>query len=116
MKPITKKVIEFKKLILNLEGSERSTFFKDLNSYVYLYCEITEDKKRIPIYIGKGKSDRCLSHLADLDDHSSIKTRKIRYLLNENKLGIDILAHGLNEKTALAIESACIDLYRLDGN
>lgn len=36
MKPITKKVIEFKKLILNLEGSERSTFFKDLNSYVYL--------------------------------------------------------------------------------
>tara|TARA_Y100000589_G_scaffold242362_1_gene229926 strand:- start:613 stop:1416 length:804 start_codon:yes stop_codon:yes gene_type:complete len=114
MKPITKKVIEFKKLILNLEGSERSTFFKDLNSYVYLYCEITEDKKRIPIYIGKGKSDRCLSHLSDLDDHSSIKTRKIRYLLNENKLGIDILAHGLNEKTALAIESACIDLMGID--
>jgi len=47
MKPITKKVIEFKKLILNLEGSERSTFFKDLNSYVYLYCEITEDKKKV---------------------------------------------------------------------
>ena len=104
----------FKKQIFSAQGFEKSSFFKGLNSYVYLYCEITEDNKRNPIYIGKGKSDRCLSHLSDLDNLSSKKTKKIRYLLSENKLGIDILAHGLDEKTALAIESACIDLMGID--
>ena len=76
----------FKKQIFSAQGFEKSSFFKGLNSYIYLYCEITEDKKRNPIYIGKGKSDRCLSHLSDLDNLSSTKTRKIRYLLSENKL------------------------------
>ena len=114
MKPFKEKVTEFKKQIFNLDGSERSTFFKDLKSYIYLYCEITEDNKRIPIYIGKGKSDRFFSHLNDLDDLSLLKIRRIRYLLSENKLGIDILVHGLDEKTALAIESACIDLVGID--
>ena len=65
----------FKKQIFSAEGFEKSSFLKGLNSYVYLYCEITEDNKRNPIYIGKGKSDRCLSHLSDLNDLSSIKTR-----------------------------------------
>ena len=82
----------FIKQIFSAEGFEKSSFLKGLNSYVYLYCEITEDNKRKPIYIGKGKSDRCLSHLSDLDNISSIKSKKIRYLLSENKLGIDILA------------------------
>ena len=114
MKLTNEQINSYKKQIFAYEGFERSTFFKDLNSYVYLYCEITEDNKRIPIYIGKGKSDRCLSHLSDLNDLSSIKTRKIRYLLSENKLSIDILSHDLDEKTALAIESACIDLMGID--
>ena len=77
MKLTNEQINSYKKQIFAYEGFERSTFFKDLNSYVYLYCEITEDNKRIPIYIGKGKSDRCLSHLSDLNDLSSKKTRKI---------------------------------------
>ena len=114
MKLTNEQLKSFKKQIFSAESLEKSSFLKGLNSYIYLYCEITEDHKRNPIYIGKGKSDRCLSHLSDLDNLSSTKTKKIRYLLNENKLGIDILAHGLDEKTALAIESACINLMGID--
>ena len=35
-------------------------------------------------------------------------------LFNDDKLGIDILAHGLDDKTALQIESACIDLMGIN--
>lgn len=105
---------KLKKQLLPLKGNERAKFLRDLKSYVYVYCEISEDNRRIPIYIGKGKSDRCFSHLNNLGDPSILKNNKINYLLNENRLGIDILAYGINDKTALAIESACIDLVGID--
>ena len=65
-----------------LKGNERKNFLKDLKSYVYVYCEIDEDNKRIPIYVGKGKSDRFFSHLKNLDDVSNPKNKKIKELLN----------------------------------
>ena len=105
---------KLKKQLLPLKGNERAKFLRDLKSYVYVYCEISDDNRRIPIYIGKGKSDRCFSHLNNLGDLSVLKNKKINDLLNENRLGIDILAYGIDDKTALAIESACIDLMGID--
>ena len=105
---------KLKNKLLPLSGNERSKFLKDLKSYVYVYCEISDDNKRLPIYIGKGKSDRCFSHLNNLDDLSKSKNKKIHSLMEEDRLGIDILAYGLEEKTALTVESACIDLMNID--
>lgn len=76
--------------------------------YVYALCEVDGDK-RIPFYIGKGEGDRCLHHLKE--NGTSEKIDKIQNLLLSNKLGIDILRHGIeSDKVAKTIESTCIDL------
>ena len=77
LKDIQKEVDDLKKTLLPLLGNERTNFLRDLKTYVYVYCEITEDNKRIPIYIGKGKGDRCFAHLNNLEDISKTKNRKI---------------------------------------
>jgi hypothetical protein len=80
----------------------------NIKHYVYALCELDGDK-RIPFYIGKGKSDRCLQHLNEVD--SSDKTLRIQELISVNRLGIDILRHGLEtDKLAKTIEATCIDL------
>ena len=66
----------------------------------------------MPIYIGKGKNDRCLQHFSD--KKKSEKVSKINELKNSGRLGIDILAYDLDEKTSFALESACIDLLNID--
>ena len=86
LKDIQKEVDDLKKTLLPLLGNERTNFLRDLKTYVYVYCEITEDNKRIPIYIGKGKGDRCFAHLNNLEDISKTKNRKITNLLLEKKL------------------------------
>ena len=103
-----------KKQFLPLTGNERTKFFKDLKTYIYVYCEVTEDNKRLPIYIGKGKSDRCFQHLNTLNDLNSEKDFRIYNALSKDRLGIDILAYGLDDQTALIVESACIDLMGID--
>lgn len=107
-------LIAIKLNLLPLQGSERSKFFRDLKNYVYVYCRITDDNKRIPIYIGKGKAERCFQHLNNLTDSSSEKHRKMRDAILENRLGIDILAYGLDDQIALVVESACIDLMGIE--
>ena len=42
------------------------------------------------------KSDRCLQHLSNLDDLSKNRNRKIKTLIAEQRLGLDILAYGLS--------------------
>ena len=109
-----KKLLLTKMPIFNLRGTEKTQFFSKLKSYVYVYCEIDEENKRIPIYIGKGKRDRCLSHLKNLDGENNQKDKRISDLVATNRLGIDIIAYGLNEQNALVVESACIDLMGVD--
>ena len=99
---------------LNLRGNEKNQFFSKLKFYVYVYCEIDEENRRVPIYIGKGKKDRCLSHLDNLDIENNQKDKRISDLVATNRLGIDIIAYELDNKTALAVESACIDLMGID--
>ena len=65
------KIDKLKNLLLPLKGNEKTNFLRDLKYYVYVYCEINEDNKRIPIYVGKGKSYRFFSHLKNLNDISN---------------------------------------------
>tara|TARA_X000000368_G_scaffold364357_1_gene309994 strand:+ start:94 stop:909 length:816 start_codon:yes stop_codon:yes gene_type:complete len=105
---------KFKRMLLPLSGSEKTKFLRDLKFYVYVYCEIDEENRRIPIYVGKGKSDRFFAHLKGIKDPLNSKSQKINDLIRENRLGIDILAYNLSAQTALDIESACIDLMGID--
>ena len=107
-------VSEVKSKLLPLADPERQQFFTRLKSYIYLYCEIKENNNRIPIYIGKGTTDRCFDHLSELNSPKSTKDEVIKGLVEKDILGIDILAYGLDSPTALAIESVCIDLLGLD--
>ena len=109
-----KNIDKLKVSLLPLKGNKKTKFLRDLKSYVYVYCEIDEDNKRLPIYVGKGKTDRFFSHLNNLGSIPSKKNKKISRLIEENRLGIDILAYDLTDKTALAIESACIDLMGIE--
>ena len=79
---------------------------KKLGHYVYLY--IDPGTGRV-FYVGKGAGNRAFSHL--LDRSESAKQKRIREI---RKLGgeprIELLAHGLDEPTALRVEAAAIDL------
>ncbi len=66
-------------------------------------------------YVGKGKGDRCFSHFKDLDTLTpEEKTKKQNVLTSLLTLGhkegdiVRLIAVGLNEEEALAIESFCI--------
>lgn len=77
-----------------------------LGYYVYVYSD--PDTKE-PFYVGKGKDNRVFSHLDDQKE--SEKVQKINDIRARGKDPIiEILAHGLDEETALKVEAAAIDL------
>jgi len=68
---------------------------RELGYYVYLYVNPRTNKV---FYVGKGKGNRMLAHVS-----------------GKGKPRVEVLIHGLtNEKEALAVEMAAIDLLRLD--
>lgn len=75
--------------------------------YVYMYVELDEFGYGNPIYIGKGRGNRCFDHLKIGAD---TKSKEIQKLAKMGALRIDILAYGLDEATALKVEAAAIDL------
>lgn len=77
------------------------------DTYVYAFYDAGDETKK-PFYIGKGKGSRCLDHIKHPDD--SPKSERIQALAAMNRLGIDILRHGMDEKTAKLVEATCIDL------
>jgi hypothetical protein len=77
-----------------------------LDYYVYVYVDPFTDSV---FYIGKGKGNRCFSHINNLDN--SEKSKRIIDIKNKGEIPkIEILAFGLNEKDALRVEAAAIDL------
>ena len=95
-----------------MSPDDRARFFSRLRSYVYVYCEVDKESRRIPFYNGKGTGPRCFDHLNERG--SSKKIKRIRHLMSTDRLDIDILAYGLDNRTAQEIESACIDLMGID--
>lgn len=82
-----------------------------LGYYVYLYVD---PRSGDPFYVEKGQADRALAHLIEKGE-----SRKTKVLKELSEAGleprIDVLAHSLpDEKTALLIEAAVIDLLGLD--
>jgi hypothetical protein len=82
-----------------------------LGYYVYLYIDPRTEQ---PFYVGKGQSQRALSHLSDeAESRKCARIAELRAVGKEPR--IDILAHGLrDEETAFRIEAAVIDLFGLD--
>lgn len=77
-----------------------------LGYYVYVYSD--PDTKK-PFYVGKGKDNRVFNHLDDKKEND--KVNKINEIRSRGKEPIiEILAHGLDEETALKVEAAAIDL------
>jgi len=101
---------------MNKYKLSQSTIEK-LGYYVYLLIDPCNMKV---FYIGKGKGSRIYNHLIAAefskikDIKSSEKLTKINDLKKENKeVILDILRHGMDEKEALEVESASIDLLGL---
>ena len=44
-----KKLLLTKMPIFNLRGAERTQFFSTLQTYVYVYCEIDEENRRVGV-------------------------------------------------------------------
>lgn len=83
---------------------------KKLGYYVYVY---SDPDTREPFYVGKGTGNRVFSHLNSKTDKPL--TKKINALRRKGKEPkIEILAHGLDEESALIVESAAIDLLGID--
>jgi hypothetical protein len=82
-----------------------------LGYYVYVYVDTSGEGEQV-LYVGKGKGNRCFAHLDRVNDTD--KSTEINRLQALGHLRIDILIHGVDEKTALQVEAAAIDLLRLD--
>lgn len=82
---------------------------RKLGFYVYLY---TNQRDGSVFYVGKGKNGRVLAHLRGEKNAITRKIREIRAAGGEPL--IEILAHGLRKEEAHHIETAAIDLLRLE--
>lgn len=81
-----------------------------LGYYVYVYSD--PDTKK-PFYVGKGIGNRVFDHLDQQSECA--KVQKITEIKARGKEPlIEILVHGLDEKTALKVEAAAIDLIGIE--
>ena len=92
------------------DGSEESSQKKPYYTYVLRNPDTNE-----VLYTGKGKSERCFAHFQDLDTISEEERNKKQAALQElldkgfaQDQIVRLIAVGLNEEEALAIESFCI--------
>ena len=86
---------------------------KSLQYYVY-GLRYPDDEKNY-FYIGKGKGNRVFSHI-NQKTRRSIKDPKFDIIEPLRKIGgpeVDIIRHGLNEKEALLLEAALIDVFNV---
>lgn len=76
-----------------------------LKHYVYVYYDKESGK---PFYIGKGKNARYLQH------QERTHNKALEERLQQGGWGIDFLAYGLDEESALKVEAASIDLIGVE--
>ena len=81
-----------------------------LKYYVYVYSD--PDTKK-PFYVGKGKGNKAFTNLTNTSEIE--KTKKINEIEENGKSPIiEIIAYGLDEETALKVESGAIDLIGIE--
>lgn len=71
-------------------------------------------------YVGKGTGDRVYDHaiaaLAESDAEEDLKLKTIRDIRNEKReVGVEIIRHHLDNRTAEEVEAGVIDALRLIG-
>ena len=84
----------------------------EIKSYVYALIGLDG----VPFYVGKGNNNRCFQHIeeAQANLRGTVKLATIRAILNAGKkVRIDIVRHGLDDKTAFEGEAALIDILNL---
>ncbi len=82
--------------------------------YVYLLTDPTTDSV---FYVGKGTGNRVFAHARDALEKatSNDKLDRIREIMGRGqRVGYEILRHGLTDKEAFEVESALIDYIGLD--
>lgn len=85
-----------------------------LGYYVYSLKDPTRDGEIF--YVGKGVDNRCFAHVEEARSNlrTTEKLDRIRAILaSGNLVDIDIVRHGLDEKTAFEVEAALIDILNL---
>jgi hypothetical protein len=89
-----------------------SEIINAIKYYVYIYSD--PDTGEI-FYVGKGKGNRCFSHIDNVDDHTNKKfASKIKEIQSVGKVPkIEILVHGLDDETSKRVEASVIDLIGL---
>lgn len=83
-----------------------TTNAKELGYYVYLYVD---PRTNLPFYVGKGTGNRAFSHLSDKSESPKVAAIAEITAAGEQPR-IELLAFGLDEKTAFKLEAAAIDL------
>ena len=91
-------------------GNNAKKLFSQLKYYVYALSAVDNLGNCTPFYIGKGVRDRCLQHL---EEQGTKKAARIKGVRETGDFTIEILRHGLDEKTAKIVEAACIDLLNV---
>lgn len=84
---------------------------QELKYYVYIYIDPRNDEI---FYVGKGKGDRCFSHLFEESEKSKVK--RIRDIQSDGlQPKIEIIVHGIDDdKTVKRIEASIIDCFEID--
>lgn len=81
-----------------------------LKHYVYLYVDPRDGEV---FYIGRGRGNRCFDHLNDTSE--SDKVEQIAEIAASGKTPrIELLRYGLSADAAVMLETAAIDLLRVD--
>lgn len=87
---------------------------EQLGYYVYV---LKDPRINAIFYVGKGKNNRVFQHVHGAINDAT-ESEKLNLIRDIHATGFEvehyILRHGLDEKMALEIESACIDLLDLD--
>ncbi len=88
---------------------------EQLGYYVYTLADPTTGKV---FYVGKGTGNRVFTHAraAMKRGRKDEKLATIRRILGQGKtVKHEIIRHGMTEKEAFEVESALIDIYKLEG-
>jgi uncharacterized protein len=103
----------------DVQNGFRPGVAEKLGFYVYT---LSDPRNGDQFYVGKGTGERCFAHLSEarrttagrVGDYTKlVRIREIEDAGSD--VVIDVLRHGLDEGTALHVESAAIDLLQIKG-